>query len=103
MLQEETATLASGNSKLSNNVTSLTDVTLDTTTEHHAKLVAAIQDKMSELGLNATQLAVRIGFSKSKVSEILNRKRPLSKRMAKALYGIGIDAEVLFNALIDVH
>ena len=63
-------------------------------------LVAAIQEKMTEQGINATQLAQLIGFSKSKVSEILNRKRPLSKKMAKALYGIGIEADVLFNALI---
>jgi HTH-type transcriptional regulator/antitoxin HigA len=63
-------------------------------------LVIAIEAKMSELGLNATQLALKIGFSKSKVSEILNRKRPLSKKMAKALYDLNISGEVLFKALI---
>jgi antitoxin component HigA of HigAB toxin-antitoxin module len=68
---------------------------------YQTDLVHAIETKMSELGLNATQLAQRIGFSKSKVSEILNRKRPLSKKMAKALYEIGIDDRVLFNALIE--
>lgn len=68
---------------------------------YQTDLVHAIESKMSELGLNATQLAQRIGFSKSKVSEILNRKRPLSKKMAKALYEIGIDDRVLFNALIE--
>lgn len=66
-----------------------------------SELVLAIEAKMSELGLNATQLAQRIGFSKSKVSEILNRKRPLSKKMAKALYDLGIPSEILFNALIE--
>ncbi|NQZ11310.1 MAG: hypothetical protein HRT35_29515 [Algicola sp.] len=66
-----------------------------------SELVLAIEAKMTELGLNATQLALRIGFSKSKVSEILNRKRPLSKKMAKALFDLGISGEVLFNALIE--
>jgi HTH-type transcriptional regulator/antitoxin HigA len=63
-------------------------------------LVSAIESKMDELGINATQLALKIGFSKSKVSEVLNRKRPLSKKMAKALYDIDLPANVLFKALI---
>ena len=71
--------------------------------QYHQQLVDAIYAKMTELGVNATQLALKIGFSKSKVSEILNRKRPLSKRMAKALYAIGISSDVLFKALIDVE
>lgn len=69
----------------------------------HNELVKEIQLKMTELGVNATQLALKIGFSKSKVSEILNRKRPLSKRMAKALFDIGISSDVLFKALIEVQ
>lgn len=64
-------------------------------------LVSAIENKMIELGVNATQLAAKIGFSKSKVSEVMNRKRPLSKKMAKALYDIGLPANVLFKALIE--
>ena len=64
-------------------------------------LVSAIESKMIELGVNATQLAAKIGFSKSKVSEVMNRKRPLSKKMAKALYDIGLPANVLFKALIE--
>ena len=66
-----------------------------------SELVLAIEAKMTELGLNATQLALRIGFSKSKVSEILNRKRPLSKKMAKALFELDISGDVLFKALIE--
>jgi hypothetical protein len=66
-----------------------------------SELVLAIEAKMTELGLNATQLALRIGFSKSKVSEILNRKRPLSKKMAKALFDLDISGDVLFKALIE--
>jgi antitoxin component HigA of HigAB toxin-antitoxin module len=69
--------------------------------EVQSELVLAIEAKMTELGLNATQLALRIGFSKSKVSEILNRKRPLSKKMAKALFELDISGEVLFKALIE--
>lgn len=61
----------------------------------------AIENKMLELGLNASQLATKIGFSKSKVSELLNRKRPLSKNMAKALFDLGISSEILFAALIE--
>lgn len=67
------------------------------------ELVLAIEAKMTELGLNATQLALRIGFSKSKVSEILNHKRPLSKKMAKALFDFGVSREILFDALIHVN
>lgn len=63
-------------------------------------LISCIESKMDELGINATQLASKIGFSKSKVSEVLNHKRPLSKKMAKALYDIGLPANVLFKALI---
>lgn len=73
-----------------------------TIVSEHTELVKEIQLKMTELGVNATQLALKIGFSKSKVSEILNRKRPLSKRMAKALFDIGISSDVLFRALIEV-
>ncbi|MFT4927871.1 MAG: antitoxin component HigA of HigAB toxin-antitoxin module [Phenylobacterium sp.] len=68
---------------------------------HQPELVGAIESKMGELGINATQLALKIGFSKSKVSEVLNRKRPLSKKMARSLYEIGLPANVLFKALID--
>ena len=96
MLKEDTSTV--GPQVVGN----LQDDGLTSATQQHLQLVEAIQDKMSELGVNATQLAVRIGFSKSKVSEILNRKRPLSKRMAKALFSIGISSDVLFKALIDV-
>lgn len=97
MLQEETTTLAK------KGLTNLSNSNLHTMHPDHATLVMAIQAKMQELGLNATQLALKIGFSKSKVSEILNNRRPLSKRMAKALYDIGIDTEVLFKALIVVR
>ena len=96
MLKEDTSTVGP---KVVGN---LQDDGSATPTQQHLELVEAIQGKMSELGVNATQLAVRIGFSKSKVSEILNRKRPLSKRMAKALFNIGIGSDVLFKALIDV-
>lgn len=65
-----------------------------------SNLISAVKTKMDELGLNASQLSLQIGFSKSKVSELLNEKRPLSKKMAKELHGLGIPEEVLFHAMI---
>lgn len=50
---------------------------------------------MDQLGLRASDLTAYIP-SKSKVSEILNRKRPLSLGMIRALQvGLGISAEIL--------
>lgn len=48
-----------------------------------------LQYKMSELGINQTELAARIGVSSSRVSEILNGKREptfsVAKRICKEL------------------
>ena len=57
--------------------------------------IEAIKFRMEQLGLKATDLTEYIP-SKSKVSEILNRKRPLSLNMIRALHtGLGISAETL--------
>ncbi len=57
--------------------------------------IEAIRFRMDQLGLKATDLTAYIP-SKSKVSEILNRKRPLSLSMIRALHtGLGIPAETL--------
>lgn len=57
--------------------------------------VEAILFRMEQEGLTRKDLTAYIG-SPSKVSEVLNRKRPLSLSMIRALHkGLGIPAEVL--------
>ena len=57
----------------------------------------AIKFRMEQLGLNQQKLVPFIG-SKSKVSEVLNRKRPLTLAMVRALQkGLGIPSEVLLQ------
>ena len=57
--------------------------------------VEAILFRMEQEGLTRRDLAAYIG-SPSKVSEVLNRKRPLSLSMIRALHrGLGIPAEIL--------
>ncbi|MDY0019773.1 MAG: ImmA/IrrE family metallo-endopeptidase, partial [Anaerolineae bacterium] len=59
--------------------------------------IAAIQFRMEQQGLTRKDLEPYIG-SQSKVSEVLNRKRPLSLSMIRALHaGLGIPAEVLLH------
>ena len=59
--------------------------------------VEAIKFRMEQQGLTRKDLAPYIG-SQSKVSEVLNRKRPLSLSMIRALHsGLGIPAEVLLQ------
>ena len=61
--------------------------------------IDAILFRMDQLGLSQTDLVTYIG-SKSKVSEILARKRPLSLNMIKSLHdGLGIPAKVLLNQI----
>jgi len=59
--------------------------------------VEAIKFRMEQLNLNQQALVPFIG-SKSKVSEVLNKKRPLSLSMMRALHkGLGIPAEILLQ------
>ncbi len=59
--------------------------------------VAAIQFRMEQQGLTRKDLEQYIG-SQSKVSEVLNKKRPLSLAMIRALHaGLDIPAEVLLR------
>lgn len=59
--------------------------------------VEAIKFRMEQLSLNQQALVPFIG-SKSKVSEILNKKRPLSLSMMRALHkGLGIQADILLQ------
>ncbi len=59
--------------------------------------VEAIKYVMEEKGLERADLIKYIG-SKSKVSEILNHKRELSKRMIKILHeSLGIPYEILMS------
>jgi len=59
--------------------------------------VEAIRFRMEQMGLNRKDLVPYIG-SKSKVSEILSGRRPLSLAVMRALHrGLGIPAEVLLK------
>ncbi len=59
--------------------------------------IEAIRFRMEEQGLMQRDLVPYIG-SKSKVSEILSRKRPLTIQMIRSLHaGLGIPAEVLLQ------
>ena len=59
--------------------------------------IEAIRFRMDQMGLQNQDLVPYIG-SKSKVSEILNRKRPLSLNMIRRLTeGLGISADVLIR------
>ena len=59
--------------------------------------VDAIEFRMDQAGLTRKDLGKYLG-SASKVSEIMNRKRPLTLTMIRALHeGLGIPAEVLLQ------
>lgn len=59
--------------------------------------IEAIKFRMEQQGLLQKDMAAYMG-SQSKVSEVLNRKRPLSLSMIRALHeGLGIPAEVLLQ------
>ena len=59
--------------------------------------IEAIKFRMEQQGLKQKDLVQYIG-SKSKVSEVLNRKKDLSLNMIRALHkGLGIPAEVLLQ------
>jgi HTH-type transcriptional regulator/antitoxin HigA len=59
--------------------------------------VEAIKYAMETQGLDRYDLEPYIGSS-GRVSEVLNRKRPLTLRMIRKLHaGLGIPAEVLIN------
>ena len=59
--------------------------------------IEAIKFRMDQQGLSQKDLVPYIG-SRSKVSEVLNRRRPLSLNMIRALHaGLGIPAEVLIQ------
>ena len=71
-------------------------------TEHHPvplpDPIDAIEFHMDRLGLTRTDLEPYIG-SRGRVSEILNRRRPLTLRMIRALErGLGIPAAILVQA-----
>jgi len=60
--------------------------------------IDAIKFRMEQLGLNQQGLVPFIG-SRSKVSEVLNRKKSLTLAMMRALHnGLGISADVLLSA-----
>ena len=67
--------------------------------EHHAidhpDPIAAIEFRMEQEGLTRKELEPMLG-GRARVSEILNRKRPLTLRMIRRLRkGLGLSADVL--------
>jgi HTH-type transcriptional regulator/antitoxin HigA len=69
--------------------------------EHHPveppDPIEAIKFRLEQLGLTRRDLEPFIG-SRARVSEVLNRKRPLSVEMIRRLHkGLGIPAEVLIR------
>jgi HTH-type transcriptional regulator/antitoxin HigA len=59
--------------------------------------IAAIKLRMQQRGLSRHDLAKLLG-SKSRVSEVLNRRRPLTMAMIRRLHGtLGIPAESLIQ------
>jgi HTH-type transcriptional regulator/antitoxin HigA len=59
--------------------------------------VAAIRFAMEQRGLTRGDLEQYIG-SRARVAEVLNRKRPLTRRMIRRLHaGLGIPAEALLS------
>ncbi len=59
--------------------------------------IEAIKFRMEQQGLTNKDLIPYLG-SRSRVSEVLSRKRPLTLNMIRALHrGLGIPAEVLLN------
>lgn len=59
--------------------------------------IDAIKFRMEQQGLSQKDLVAYLG-SKSKVSEVLNRKRPLTLTMMRSLHkGLGIPAQVLLR------
>jgi HTH-type transcriptional regulator/antitoxin HigA len=77
-------------------------VLIDTYEQAHYSIdlpdpIEAIKFRMEQQGLLQKDMAAYMG-SQSKVSEVLNRKRPLSLTMIRALHeGLGIPAEVLLQ------
>lgn len=60
-------------------------------------LIEAILFRMEQMGLTRKDLEPYLG-SVSKVSEVLNRKRPLSMTMIRKLHrGLGISADILIE------
>ena len=61
----------------------------------HLDPIEAIKYKMEEQNLNQADLVKYFG-TKSRVSEVLNKKKPLSLKMIKSLYqNFGISADTL--------
>lgn len=60
--------------------------------------VEAIEFRIDQLGINRSELAKKIGFPKSRISDVLNGKRKPSLDMMRELHGeLGIPADVLLG------
>ncbi|MEW6429542.1 MAG: hypothetical protein AB1568_16085 [Thermodesulfobacteriota bacterium] len=60
--------------------------------------IEMVKMKMRQLGLGHRDMMAYLGGSTGHVSDILNRRRPLTLRMIRRLHeGLGIPAEVLIR------
>ncbi len=60
--------------------------------------VQAIRFRMDQMDLNQTTLAALIGFPKSRISDLLNSKRPPSLEMIRALHEkLDIPSDILIG------
>ncbi len=60
--------------------------------------IEAIKYEMEERGIKQVDLAKSFGLSKGKISEVLNRKKPLTLSFIKYVHkNLGISAEVLLT------
>lgn len=58
----------------------------------------AIRFRMDQLEINQTELAELIGFPKSRISNVLNERRPPSLEMIRAMHEkLGIPADILIG------
>jgi len=57
--------------------------------------IEAIRFRMEQQGLNASALAERLGLTRARMSEILNKKRALTLDQVRRFHGFGVPADLL--------
>lgn len=60
-------------------------------------IVEALKLRMDQAGWNQSDLANALGTQPSHISEVLNGKRPLSPKMLKRAYKLGVPAKILLG------
>lgn len=60
-------------------------------------IIEALKFRAEQMGWNDTQLAAKLGLSRSHMSEILCGKRRLPLEATKAAFQIGVPAKILLQ------